>query len=198
MRRMNQRTRAASRGLSLLEAAISLAVFSIGMVGIIGMQLLASRSAAMARQLGQASQLAQDLVENVSLWSYDDPRLVPLDTIAFTTDPVIAARGADVRDALITNPANKPHYSEEATANALNPSALRSATVPYDGLSADVDGDGVDDFERYWNVFGLDADGDGVLEGKLVVVIVRWREPGVGFRRITQTTFRSNPGAFQL
>lgn len=182
--------------MTLIEALISTVIFLIGVTGIMQMQLISRRSTTMARKLEQATGLAQDLVANTALWPYGDPRLVPIATVASVTDAQVQARALDTHAATVSSAANKAQYGELASTNALNPSALKTGTSPYDGLSADVDGDGTPDFERYWNVFGLDSDGDGVLEGKLIVVIVRWKEGSLGYRRISEVAFRANQGSF--
>lgn len=178
--------------MTLLEAVISIAIFTIGLVGIVQLQLVASRATVMSRRLDQASALASDLVENIHLWPYDDPRLTPVATVTNANDPLVTTRNADTRAAQITNSAEQPEFAEGPTSNALHPNALVGATLPYDG-----DSEGPH-FERYWNVFGVDSDGDGILDGKVVVVIVRWHEAGLGYRSIHQTTFVANPEVFAL
>lgn len=183
------------RGVTLIEAAISLAVFAIGMVGILQLQIVAARSNTLARKLGQASALAQDLGENVTLWPYDDVRLAAGATVTGVEDTAVGKHRADSRKAVLDSD-DRPHFADFETENADEDDALSSSTVTYQGLSNDVDGDGERDFERYWNVFAVDANGDGTEEGKLVVVVVRWFEGGIGYRRIERTVFRSNPMVF--
>lgn len=189
------RRRRGRRGVTLVEATLSLAVFAIGMVGILQLQIVAARSNTLARKLGQASALAQDLGENVTLWSYDDPRLSPGATISDVNGTTASNHRADSRKATLDSD-DRPHYADFVTDNADEDDALTSSTLSYQGLTTDTDGDGQRDFERYWNVFAVDANGDGTEEGKLVVVVVRWFEGGVGYRRIERTVFRSNPMVF--
>jgi Tfp pilus assembly protein PilV len=186
-----------NRGVSLVEALVSLTVFSFGLIGVTSLHLISSRSNAMMRRMSQATELAQDLVENIGLWPYNDPRLVPSDNITAINNALVSARidlgQATSGGALLS----KPNYAEQATTLAVNPSALYNATTQYDGYTADVDGDGVPDFERYWSVFNVNLANDGLTNGKLVVVTVRWMEPALGrYRQITSTTFVSNSGNF--
>jgi hypothetical protein len=82
-------------------------------------------------------------------------------------------------------------YSDKALdSNASTPAALGAG---YQGLSSDVDGDGVADFTRYWNVFRVNMGAGGAENGKLVQIIVRWKEPGFGYRQVTTSTFKHNP-----
>jgi len=183
------------RGVTLIEATVSLAVFAIGMVGLLQLQIVAARSNTLARKLGQASALAQDLGENVALWAYDDPRLAPGATVSDVNASAVGKHRADSRKATLDSD-DRPHFADFVTNNADEDDALITPTLSYQGLTTDTDGDGERDFERYWNVFAVDANGDGTEEGKLVVVVVRWFEGGVGYRRIERTVFRSNPMVF--
>lgn len=186
MRHVNTRS---TRGMGLIESIISMAILGIALVGLSQLQLVAVGSNSLSRKMTQATSLGHDLVENITQWNYNDPRLAV--TAALVTafdDTAITALSSLPRveyDAM--DP--KPHYTADA---------LDTETVAYDGLDADLDGDGEADFERYWSVFDVDADGDGLSDGKYVVVIVRWREPIIGFRQVTLSTFRNNVGNFTL
>src|SRR5882757_5026776 len=103
------------RGLTLIETLVSMSVFVVGLTGIVQMQLVASRSTTMARKLGQATELAQDLVANVALWAYDDPRLTPVETVASSADAAVQARALDTRAAVVSVAANEAHYAEGST-----------------------------------------------------------------------------------
>lgn len=177
---------------------MSLTVLSIALVGVLILQVLAVRSNHMARELGVATSLGRDLVENIGTWAYNDPRLATTTSVTSPTNAAVLARSDLGRATTVTDSAKKPHFGELAGTNALSNDALRSGGVAYDGLSPDIDRDGRPDFERYWSVFRLDPTGSGTEEGKLVVVVVRWFEGGLGYRQIVQTTFRSNAGAFSL
>ena len=61
-------------------------------------------------------------------------------------------------------------------------------------------------YQRYWNVFFLDTKGLGFPEGKLVQIVVRWREARPGgdtaasrtplFRQVTTSFFKADPTRF--
>src|SRR5206468_1794871 len=87
----------------------------------------------------------------------------------------------------------------DGTANATKTAALDAAFCtpnppgcPYTGLSGDVDGDGVLDYQRYWNVWTTSFDGS-TTTGKFIQVIVRWKEPVLGYRQISVSTFKEIP-----
>ena len=51
----------ASRGFSLIETMVSLAILSFGMVGIMQLQIISVRTNAQSRKMAQATALAKDL-----------------------------------------------------------------------------------------------------------------------------------------
>ena len=161
------------RGVTLVETMVSLTVLALGITGLTQLQIISVRANAFSRKMALASALATDLVENVGLWQYTDGRLATTTSVTSATDSKIAARSELGRAATITDSSLKPMFSEQSTTNALTGSALRGGSTTYDGYSSDIDGDGVDDFERYWSVFKLDPSSSGVETGKIVVVTVR-------------------------
>jgi Tfp pilus assembly protein PilV len=63
------------RGTTLIEAMIAMVVIAIGGVGIIGAHVQQLRQNNAAREITISTALAQDLVENMSLWDWNDTRL---------------------------------------------------------------------------------------------------------------------------
>ena len=190
------------RGVTMTEVVVSIAVTTIGMVGMAQMQIVGVRSNQFSRSMANASSLARDFAENVSLWAYNDPRLEPLATISSWTDARIA-KAVNPGRADVLETAARLQYSEAASdANAVTAGALGTpggaGVGAYDGTSADLDKDGKLDFKRYWTVLAIDTDGDTVPNGKFVVIVVRWREPGFGMRRIVMTQFKTNEGVYAL
>ena len=53
----------ATRGFSLIEALAALAVFSIGILGVMQMNVLASQQNGLARRQSTASKIGRDLVD---------------------------------------------------------------------------------------------------------------------------------------
>lgn len=178
-----------SSGFSIVEALVGLVVLSIGSLGLTALQLHAVRATTFAASVVQATELASDLTENAKRWPYGDARLVARAAVQSTTDAAVTAFWDPGRGALPQKASfgEKPGDPDADTAGALG--------ANYQGLSGDVARDGSWMFRRYWNVFDVDLNGSGVAQGKLVQVIVRWREPGVGERQVTVSTYKANVGA---
>lgn len=174
----------ASRGATLIEAMISMSVLLIGLTGFASLQLVASRANQFAVSMQRASALATDLAESARLWSRTDPRLQPRLTIASLEDPAVQARFNMGRG---KTAAFTAHYSDTPTdGNADNPDMLGAS---YTGVkSPDLDGDGKADFARYWNVYQVGG-GDPATAPRLVQIIVRWKEPGTGYRQTSAIAF---------
>jgi len=175
----------------MIESMITMVVLIIAFLGFATLQLVGVQANYFGDRLVQASQLATDLAENVRRWPYTDPRLTPLSTItgpSAISDPSITGNW-DLGTSLATS--SKVQYSDLANdPNATNPGALGTN---YQGFSSDVNGDGVPDFTRYWNVYAIDLSNSGTPNGVLVQIIVRWKQPGFGYRQVTATAFKSNP-----
>ena len=190
---MSERTQksGAPRGFTMIESMITMVVLIIAFLGFATLQLVGVQANYFGDRLVQASQLATDLAENVRRWPYTDPRLTPLSTItgpSAISDPSITGNW-DLGTSLATS--SKVQYSDLANdPNATNPGALGTN---YQGFSSDVNGDGVPDFTRYWNVYAIDLSNSGTPNGVLVQIIVRWKQPGFGYRQVTATAFKSNP-----
>lgn len=195
MRHLHKRS---TRGLGLIESIISMAILGIALVGLTQLQLVAVGSNSFSRKMTQATSIGHDLVENISQWEYNDPRLASGVQITGLGDAAIGRLSDLPRTAEIADANRKPHFAAEATNNAIVDEALVLGGLTYSGMSGDLDGDGEAEYERYWSVFDYDDSGDGVDNGKLVVVVVRWREAGIGFRQVVISTFRNNPGNFTL
>jgi prepilin-type N-terminal cleavage/methylation domain-containing protein len=201
MRRPAHQERA-RRGFTLIEALIALAVMAIGLLGLASLQVVGVRANHFGRKMALASALVRDLADTVQRWDYGDARLAaPRPIVTSTTDTTITSRWDMGR---ATTASYTADYAEQAgDANATNQGQLTA--VNYDGLLATrIDPDYADaatvpvGVKRYWNVFTVDVSGSGASQGKLVQIIVRWREPGLGMRQIAGSTFRPNPAASGL
>jgi type II secretory pathway pseudopilin PulG len=187
-RRSLAAARAAQRGTSILEAMIAMAIVLVGLLGFAGLQIVTSRANQFNKRMSQATAVAMDLAENVKRWPYTDPRLETVAAVTSLEDESIEdswdlGRSADLE--------TKQHFSDKVSdPNASSSGALETG---YQGVSTDADGDGKADFTRYWNVYALDVGSSGTPNGKLVQIIVRWKEPGFGFRQVTTVAFKPNP-----
>jgi len=156
------------RGTTLIEAMVAvtvLLVVALGTLGLHGQQLKMNGD---ARRTTEASALAQDLVENISLWTWGDARLANANT----------ANDADYADRAGQFEAANPPFDHAEADLALG---------TWNGLPARLG------FERYWNVADVDdADGNGVPDARRIAVIVRWPS-GAGWRRVVLLTSKLNP-----
>ena len=170
------RTRTGERGTTLLEAIIATGVLMIGAMGAISAHKLGLQTNGDARKLTRASAIAQDLVDQIALWTWDDPRLSNADT----------ANDADLGDTAFAFEAETPpadHAEDDLTAGGAIFAGLSRAEIE-DGTR----------FERFWNVSVRDdMDGDGVPDLVRVAVVVRWPVGDRSFRRIVAFTAKLNP-----
>ena len=171
------RTGRLQRGTTLLEAIIAMGVLMLGAAGLVSLQRQSNFFMGDSRRTTRASMFAQDLVNQIELWDYDDPRLAnrtasndsdlgdSAGAMSVTADP-IAANLADFGEADL---------------------GATWAGLPRDLLDANQ-------MERYWNVApGPDANGNGVADSKVVAVIVRWRG-GASWRRTVFVVTKINTG----
>lgn len=173
------------RGFSLVETIITIGILTIGVVGIAQLQLIGVKSKNFATNISTASLLAHDLGEQAQRWSYTDSRLTTLRTVTSTTDSNVTALWDMGRATTVTS-ALKAQFGELANdANATTANVLGT----YQGVTSPTG------FYRYWNVFGVDLSGTGTAQGKLVQVIVRWKEPGMGMRQVAFSTYVTDPTA---
>ena len=186
---MSHRRSPPSRGFTLVEALVASAILMIALAALLPLQVTGARLNRFSERTLDGTLLATDLSENITRWSYTDPRLNPLQTISSFSDSAVAARW-DMGTAPRASQMAEFSDSPKPDANAETYAGLGTN---YQGLSSDVDGDGTPDFTRYWNVYALDATGSGTPSGKLIQVIVRWNEPQVGWHQVVVTTFKRNP-----
>ncbi len=170
------RTGASERGTTLLEAMMATAVLLVGALGAIAAHSMGLQANADARKLTRASAIAQDLVDQISLWPWGDPRLANVNT----------ANDADLGDtagAFESDPPPADHGEADLTSGDLGFTGLTLAEIQ-DGTR----------FERYWNVaYRDDRDGDGIADLVRVAVVVRWPLGDGRYRRIVTFTAKYNP-----
>lgn len=81
--RRHRTTPAAARGIALIEALIAILIFSVGVLGIVGLQASMKRAQGSAKYRIDASYLATELMG--TMWS-DIPHLVQYDTASARCD----------------------------------------------------------------------------------------------------------------
>src|SRR5262252_7749708 len=142
------KNRNATGGFTMVEAMITMAVLAVAFTGFATLQVVGVQANYFGDRLIQASELATDLAENIERWAYTDSRLTPVSTL---TGPSAMSSTAitgtwDLGSGSTTS--YRAQYSDLASdPNATNPGAL---ATNYQGLSSDVNMDGVPDFVRYW------------------------------------------------
>jgi type II secretory pathway pseudopilin PulG len=62
-------------GFTTIEAMVAAVVFLLGLAGLLGALVQARNATGQARRLLQATDVANDLSEQIQLWRFDDPRL---------------------------------------------------------------------------------------------------------------------------
>ncbi|HET9597337.1 MAG TPA: prepilin-type N-terminal cleavage/methylation domain-containing protein [Anaeromyxobacteraceae bacterium] len=160
------------RGTTLLEALVAMTVLLVGAAGMLSMHMQGVRIEGDARRITRATAIAQDLMDQIALWPYTDPRLANSNGLNDATyaDPNLAfeAAGAPPAD----------HGEADLT--------LGSTT--WFGIPALESG-----YERYWNVAYVDdANGNSTWDAVRVAVIVRWRV-GTSYRRVVLIGMKANP-----
>jgi type IV pilus assembly protein PilV len=155
---------------------VAMALLVIGGVGVLGVAGQGVRMNADGRRVTRAAALAQDLVANIDLWAYDDPRL----------SNAVAGNDLDIGDAAGNFESDAPPVADHVEAD-LGPTWLG---VPQAEIAAAG-------YERYWNVSeGDDWNGNTVPDAKRIAVIIRWPQ-GSGFRRLVLFTTKGNPADSQ-
>lgn len=181
----------ASGGFTMIEAVMTMAVVAIAFTGFATLQVVGVQANYFGDRMIQASELATDLAENIERWSYTDPRLTPSVTLTGLTAMSSTAITSTWDLGTGATTSYRAQYSDLAgDPNATNPGAL---AANYQGLSSDVNGDGIADFVRYWNVYAIDLANSGTPNGLFIQIIVRWKQPGFGYRQITASKFKRNP-----
>ncbi len=181
--------RPATRGFTLVEALVASAILMIALAALLPLQVVGARLNRFSERTLDATLLATDLSENITRWTYADPRLTPLLTVSSFADSNIAARW----DMGTSAHASQTAQFSDSPKQDPNAGTYAGLGTTYQGLSSDIDGDGTPDFTRYWNVYAIDATGSGTPSGKLIQIVVRWNEPQVGWHQVVVTTFKRNP-----
>jgi type II secretory pathway pseudopilin PulG len=77
----------ARNGFTTIEALIAAVVFLVGLVGLLGALVQARSATGQARRFTQATDIANDLAEQIQLWDFNDPRLSASDPLC-AEDPM--------------------------------------------------------------------------------------------------------------
>jgi Tfp pilus assembly protein PilV len=170
------------RGISLLENLLAMGILLTGAAGVVAIQRQATFYLGDARRITRAAAFAGDLVTQIKLWDFDDPRLANSNT----------GNDDDVGDSasLFETQASPPadHGEADLTLGGRVWTGLPQELLVQNGM------------ERYWNVSLTNAagallddeNGNGVPDAMRIAVIVRWQAAG-GWRRIVVPVVKVNP-----
>lgn len=180
--RQTPRARAVARGSTLIEVIAAVAVMLIGAAGMAGLNKMGLRLDGDGRRITRATAIAEDLAQQIALWPYNDARLTNANA---ANDDNIGDVGFLLEGN--TDPtAHVDHSDADLTAGGHIWNGIPTAEIQASG------------FERYWNVsFNdpaspgnlLDANTNGVADGKRIAVVVRYRNE-TGWRRIVVLTHK--------
>jgi len=176
------RTPSSERGFTLIESMAAMAVVMIGALGIGALFSVGVRMNGDARRMTRATAIAQDLVNSIALWPYqDNVGGTPLANVS-------AGNDADIGDNAFAF-----QWTADPLASGLadHGEADLAALGPlWTGIPAAELGQ---DYQRFWNVAYADTNGNGVNDVAQIAVVVRWRQGG-GWRRIVLLAAKLNPG----
>lgn len=166
------------RGLTLIEAMIAMVVMLVAAVGMLGLHVQGQRIDADAVRILRATAIAQDLVGQIALWPYNDPRLANAN----------AGNDATLGDPDFAFEAEGPPPADHGEADLTLGGTLWNG-IPTADLSSG--------YERYWNVAyptspAFDTNGNGISDSMQVAVIVRFPSGG-RFRRVVLLSIKGNP-----
>jgi len=162
-----------AHGFTLIEGMIAMTVMLIGATGMIGLFNQGQRMHGDSRRMTRATAIAQDLLNNIELWGYDEAA-GPLRNFYTGND-------ADIGDAAMAFEGDGAPPADHGSADL--PAGWRG--IP----TADLG----NEYERYWNVAYVDdSNKNGVWDGVRIAVVVRWRH-GASWRRIVLLANKPNP-----
>ena len=198
------------RGFSLIEAMVASVVMLIGLLGLAGLQVIGMRANNLGKRMAQASLLAQDLAQQMQLWQYADTRLSPQASASpahtgmySDTNHADIAKFWDLQNAAaLTSNVDGSTVTFDFTDGAAGAAAVNQLAANYTGVLSPVDTSlptaEQTVFQRYWNVFLIDLNGSGTAQGKLVQVVVRWKEPNFGYRQVNTSFYKLDSSGFNL
>jgi prepilin-type N-terminal cleavage/methylation domain-containing protein len=198
------------RGFSLIEAMVASVVMLIGLLGLAGLQVIGMRANNLGKRMAQASLLAQDLAQQMQLWQYADTRLSPQASASpahtgmySDTNHADIAKFWDLQNtAALQSNVDGSTVTCDYTDGAAGAAAVNQLAANYTGVLSPVDTSlptaEQTVFQRYWNVFLIDLSGSGTAQGKLVQVVVRWKEPNFGYRQVNTSFYKLDSSGFNL
>jgi prepilin-type N-terminal cleavage/methylation domain-containing protein len=184
------------RGFSLVEAMISMAILTVGILGVAQVQVLAAAQNGVGRRTSVAASIARDFVESVQRWEFDDPRLAApacgtqlTTNFPITEDLLGYEREPSVR---LGFTASDPSVSSTASDEGDVTNALTLDVALYDGraLAQVLDPDGTR-YQLVWSVRAINPSNPAATidcSAREVSVAVRYPILGDRFGNVVTTT----------
>jgi hypothetical protein len=146
----------------------------------------------------------------MQLWQYGDARLSPQASASpahtgsySDTNHADVARFWDLQNsAALVSTLDGTGLTFDYTDGSAGAAQVNQLAANYGGVLSPVDstlpaGEQTV-FQRYWNVFLVDLTSSGTPQGKLVQVVVRWKEPKFGYRQVSTSFYKYDPSGFNL
>ena len=167
-----------ARGFSLIEAMAALAIFSIGLLGVLHMNVLASQQNGLARRQSTASKVARDLVDAFERLPYGHTLLSSESTI----DP------ADPRFASFDETDGRVKLADALALVGERPLlGAAHAAVSTGGGTGPI-------YEVAWRVAPVKG-ADGDTEARRILVMVRFPTTAGAFKQVNVWAVKANPQA---
>jgi prepilin-type N-terminal cleavage/methylation domain-containing protein len=172
--------RLSARGFSLIESMAALLVFTIGILGVMQMNVIASQQNNVARSHTTASKIARDLADAFERLPYDHP------VFSRPTSPLLQP--------------NDPLFIDFGNADGLysltEATALTTVRPLLGAADAIMMSEGQGTFYQIaWRAQGTpDPAQPGMFESRRIAIMVRYSTPA-GIRQVTFWTVKYNPAA---
>lgn len=167
----------APRGTTLIESMAALVVFSIGILGVMQMNVLASQQNNVARSHTIASKIARDVADSFERLPFTHPLFAEDSTLLPSSPDFIDIGNADGKKTL-----------EDAMALTAERPFLGAASAIYtsDASFKDQNGDYIPFYEVAWRSKHIaNPDRTNLKDQIRIVVMVRYRTPGGGENVVT-------------
>ncbi len=168
------------RGTTLIECVVAMAVLTVGSLGLLALHRNGVRIEADSRHVTRASAIAQDLVNQMESWTYDEAPTSRLSSVTTDNDTKLGDPAFEFETA--ADPVSSglaDHGEDDLDEGGMDWNGLPAASIP--------------GYERYWSVAYVDdSNGNGVWDSVRIAVIVRW-QTGSGWRRVVMMATKPNP-----
>jgi hypothetical protein len=167
-----------SRGETLIEGMMAMAVFSVGVIGLLQMNILASNQSGLARRQTVATAIARDLIDAFERIPVTHTFLTASQTFPITN-----------RDELM----KFVDIDNQTGLRLLAKETLMAGDRPLMGSARMLMDDAPGTYEVGWRVATLpDPTNPGLPAGRIIAVMVRF-PAGAGKKTISFWTVKSNP-----